>query len=362
MKLAIIGTRGIPARYGGFETFAEEISTLLAQNGIEVFVQCEVNSHTGHTYKGVNLIYSTVTKTDNPLKYYYQGIKWAVRNSDIILAASTAGSFFYFLNIFKKTLIITNPDGLEHQRRKWSIPKRIYLKLSEFLAVVLSDYLVVDSESIKQYLIKTYRNSGKKIRVIEYGAWLNNNSDDSVLRRYGLNHHGYYLAVCRLEPENNIDMIIEAFQAAMTICPLIIVGNLTNNNYVKRLVAMYSSGKIRFADGIYNKEDLNTLRFSCKAYIHGHSVGGTNPSLLEAMANRNIILAHNNVFNREVTYDNQLYFSTSGECRKKINEIELMTQEEIERYKELSCSRITGKYNWDTILKKYLEFFREILS
>ena len=360
MRIAIIGTRGIPARYGGFETFAEEISRLLAENGINVYVQCEVNSYSKQTYKNVNLFYSTVTKTDHPLKYYYEGIKWAVRNSDIVLAASSAGSFFYFLNIFRKKLIVTNPDGLEYQRRKWSLPKKIYLKLAEILAVKLSDYLIIDSESIKQYLIKTYRNAGNKIRVIEYGAWLNSDYDDTILSKYGLIHNKYYLVVCRLEPENNLDMIIEAFNEAITICPLVIVGNLNNSKYVKRLVALYSSGKIRFTDGIYSREELNALRFSCKAYIHGHSVGGTNPSLLEAMASRNIILAHNNVFNREVTSGNQLYFSNSEECRKRINEIELLTPEEIERYKELSIFNIVEKYNWDNILRKYLEFFREI--
>jgi glycosyltransferase involved in cell wall biosynthesis len=360
VKISIIGSRGIPAKYGGFETFAGEISPLLAENGLEVTVQCDVNSYDQNTYKGVNLFFSSVAKSDNPLRYYLEGLRWSFRNSDIVIVSSTAGSFFYILNSLRKKLIITNPDGLEHQRKKWSIAKRVYLKFSEVLAVKLSDYLVVDSEAIKKYLISSYRNAGGKIRVIEYGAYQNIYIDNAILEKYSLEQNKYYLVVSRLEPENNLDMIIDGFLHAMTVFPLVIVGNILNNPYVKRLVNIYSSDRIKFIGGIYDRQELNALRYSCKAYLHGHSVGGTNPSLLEAMGSRNIILAHDNVFNREVTSGDQFYFSSSEQCRKGINEIELLTEEEAERYKVLSYSRISNKYNWNNILKKYLDLFKEI--
>ncbi|HOF19915.1 MAG TPA: DUF1972 domain-containing protein [Bacteroidales bacterium] len=127
MRIAIVGTRGIPAKYGGFETFAEEISLRLAGEGFHVSVQCDAGSYDRNNYKGAGLFFSSVAKTEHPLRYYYEGIKWGVENSDLILAASSAGSLFYFLRAFKKTVILTNPDGLEYRRNKWSLPKKIYL-------------------------------------------------------------------------------------------------------------------------------------------------------------------------------------------------------------------------------------------
>jgi glycosyltransferase involved in cell wall biosynthesis len=283
-----------------------------------------------------------------------------VKNTDVLIVSSTAASFFYFRNIFRKKIILTNPDGLEHRRKKWSLGKRGYLWLSEFFAVRFSDYLIADSDAIKKYFISSYKGVEHKIRLIEYGAFQNRYTDNEVLKKYGLEHNSYLLVVCRLEPENNLDMILEAYSGAATLAPIVIVGNIQNNGYTKSLIDRYRSDRIKFIGGIYDRNELNALRFSCKAYIHGHSVGGTNPSLLEAMGSRNIIIAHDNEFNREVTEGNQLYFSTSEQCKKKINEIELMKSDEIERYKESSNRMIVTKYNWDNILRKYLDLFNEI--
>jgi glycosyltransferase involved in cell wall biosynthesis len=360
MRLAIIGTHGIPAKHGGFETFAEEISPLLAENDIQVSVQCDVDSYHENSYKGVNLFFSSVGKSEHPLRFYFEGLRWGLRNSDVLLVASTGGSIFYFLNIFRRKLIVTNPDGLEHRRPKWSFAKKMYLRLSEILAVRLSDYLIADSVLIKNYLIDSYRNVEDKIRVIEYGAYQNRYIDSSILEKYGLVRDSYYLVVCRLEPENNLEMILEAFHDAMTVCPLVIVGNKLNTKFVKRLVSLYSSERIMFIGGVYNRNELSALRYSCKAFFDGHSVGGTPPTLLEAMGSRNIIIAHDNEFNREVTAGTQFYFASSAECSKRIKEVELLTDEEKEKYKELSYSRISAKYNWDNILMKYLDFLRTV--
>ena len=359
-KICLVGTRGIPARYGGFETFAEEISTLLAASGLEVAVQCEPGNEKISIYKGVSLFFSSVKKSGHPLKYFYEGISWGVKNCDIIIVASTAGSIFYWLNTFRRRTIITNPDGLEHKRRKWSLPKRAYLKLSEMMACRLSDYLVADSDAIRSYLNDKYGLTDKKIRVIEYGAYENLYCDDGVLADYRLVRNNYFLVVSRLEPENNIEMIIEGYTGAATVSPLVIVGNILDNRYVKSLVNRYSSDRIRFIGGIYDRQELNALRFACKAYIHGHSVGGTNPSLLEAMGSHNLILAHDNKFNREVTGNSQLYFSSAEQCRKNINEIELMSSGEIQKLKDDGHRLISEKYNWDNVLRKYLDLISAI--
>ncbi len=360
MKIALVGTRGIPAKYGGFETFAEEISSRLVKNGYDVSVQCDNNSYYKDTFNGIKLIFSTVTKSDHPLKYYFEGFRWGMKNSDVILAASAAGSIFYFLNIFKGIPVITNPDGLEYYRQKWSPLKKMYLKISEVLAIRLSDYIVADSEEIKKHLCLSYRHAERKIRVIEYGTSINDEKDFEVIKKYNINHYDYYLVVSRLEPENNLHVIIDGFMKARTDSLLVIVGNLIDNQYVRSLTSKNYSERVRFLGGIYDKRELNPIRFSCKAYIHGHSVGGTNPSLLEAMGSRNIILTHDNKFNREVTANSQFYFSNANQVKEGINCIEQLGKDEIEKYKESSLKMIIGKYNWDNILKKYMDFFREI--
>lgn len=360
MKISLIGTRGIPAKYGGYETFAEEISPLLASEGFDVSVQCDYNSYHKDTFKGVKLFFSSVSKSDHRLRYYFQGIRWGINNSDILLVASVAGSFFYFLNIFKRKIIITNTDGLEYKRKKWPLHVKVYFKLAEWLAVKFSDYLVADSEEIKKHLCRSYPSVEKKIRVIEYGSEINGKANTDILDKYSLKHNDYYLVVCRLEPENNLDMIIEGFKRSKTDSPLVIVGNLLDTKYIKYLISTNNSERVKFIGGIYDKNELYPIRYSCKAYIHGHSVGGTNPSLLEAMGSRNIILAHDNQFNREVTKDLQFYFKTAEDLSGRIENIELLDQEEAEKYKEISINRIRNKYNWDNILQKYLNLFDEV--
>ena len=137
MRIAIVGTRGIPAKYGGFETFAEELSIRLVKSGHEVAVQCDAGSYTANDYKGVKLFFTGFTKDSHPVKYYLTGMRWALRDYDIILVATTFGSYFYFLKWFRKKIIITNTDGLESRREKWALPQKIYIKLSELLAVLL---------------------------------------------------------------------------------------------------------------------------------------------------------------------------------------------------------------------------------
>lgn len=360
MKLSIIGTHGIPANYGGFETFAEVISRLLVKNGFEVSVQCDRNDKPLKSWGGAKLYYSPYLKSRNPIKYYFDGVKWGLRTSDILLVTGTGGSVFYFLNYFKKKIILTNPDGLEHKRPKWSLPVRLYLKFTESLAVRFSDFIIADSRLIEEYLISAYKSVSGKIRVIEYGAYVNDSHNNKILEKYSLKHKNYFLVVCRLEPENNLHTVLKAYIKSASESPLVIVGNLIENNYVKKLQSRYESDKIIFPGGIYDKDELNTLRYSCKAYIHGHSVGGTNPSLLEAMGSRNLILCHDNVYNREVTGNTQLYFNDVEECRINIDKINLFSENDKERFGEIALERICNYYNWDNILEKYLKMFSEI--
>jgi len=358
MKIGIVGTRGIPAAYGGFETFAQELAPRLISKEIEVIVYCDKNSYDKDNYKGVHLKFLSTTKSDNPLWYYYKSLKIALKEVDIVLVTGTAGSLFYFLNIFYRKKIITNTDGVESRRAKWSFFKKQIIKLTESLAVRFSTALVADSQGITKYLIKEYKAlSPTKIHTIEYGAYVNNNLVESVLTKFELKDNGYYLIVSRLEPENNVDMIVKGYLNSNASKPLIIVGGILDSEYVKSLLK-FSSSKVRFIGGIYNQEELSGLRYSCSAYLHGHSVGGTNPSLLEALGSSNVCICHDNIFNREVTNEEMMYFKNVDECSERILELENMSDQEIFNVKVKAINRIKDYYNWENISSKYIHLFK----
>jgi len=368
MKIAIIGTRGIPAKYGGFETFAEECATRLGELGFEMTVVGEApegDVRLTSSYKGVNLIFTGLKKTGHPVKYYYRSIKLALNNkSDIIVIAGVGGAIFYFLKFFyPKTLFITNTDGIEHIRNKWSKLKRLYIKICEDLAVRMSDYLIADSGGIKDYLIKTYgQRVGKKTEQIEYGSPILSEGNSNFLTEYDLRQNEYWLVVSRLEPENNVDLIIRGYLKANAVYPLVIVGNLADTEYVRQLQTYNSNGRVRFLNGIYDKDKLSALRYFATGYLHGHSVGGTNPSLLEAMGHGNIIVAHDNVFNREVTAEQMFYFSDETTLAGHILRIENLESVAQSSLKKISVDRIKEYYNWERISKSYADFFLKISS
>jgi glycosyltransferase involved in cell wall biosynthesis len=360
MKIALIGTRGIPARYGGFETFAEKISVLLVQAGYTVDIQCIAGSYDQDSYKKAGLFYSSLTKSANPIRYYWEGLNWGCRNSDILLVATTGGSIFYFLKYFYKKEIITITDGIESKRSKWPLPHRMFLKFSEWMAARLSDYIIADSQKIREYLESAYPVARGKIHVIEYGADIVDSYNPEYLNEYGLEPGKYYLVVCRMEPENNIRMIIDGYKMTKSESKLVIVSNLTDSRYYRDIKAQADYPGICLTGGIYDVEKLKSLRFACRAYMHGHSVGGTNPSLLEAMGAGNICICHNNVFNREVTEGNQLYFSGSGDIKEIIEWMEIASPVILEKFRVSAYDRIKAHYTWDNILNKYVRLFREI--
>ena len=363
MKVSIVGTRGIPANYGGFETFAHELSLQLAKEGIDITVYCDkAEQKPLSEFHGVRLKYSSTTKTKNPLLYYYDTIRKSLKYSDIVIVAGTGGSLFYFLNLFRRRIIITNTDGLESRRGKWGLFKKTFIRITEYFAMRWSNSLVADSKGIADYIKDHYSSRvGKKLSVIEYGAHINNLSDDAVLHKYGLEENNYYLVVSRLEPENNIKLILDGYLKTESQKKLVIVGNKLSNKYVADLLA-YESDSIIFAGGIYNPHELAAIRFSCYAYIHGHSVGGTNPSLLEALGSGNICICHDNIFNREVTQNEMFYFKDESSFTESVKQIEGLNDEERSELKTKAVQRIKDYYNWENISQKYLMLFDQLMK
>ena len=363
MKIAILGTRGVPNYYGGFEQFAEFFSVYLVEKGHEVYCY---NSHNHKyqekTFNGVNIIHQYDPEykygTFGQFIYDYNCIMDSrKRQFDIILQLGyTSNSVWCFL-LPKKAVIITNMDGLEWKRSKYSRPVQQFLKFAERLAAVSSDYLVADSLGIQRFLKQQYN---KESTYIAYGAYPFSNSDESILKEYGVVKENYNMIMARFEPENNLDMVLEGVALnTADQTPILVIGNHNTKygDYLK--VKFKSNSNIRFVGGIYNLEHLNNLRFFSNLYFHGHSVGGTNPSLLEAMASQALIAAHNNDFNRGVLKENAFYFSNASEVKTLLKTINKSNHF---HFIKNNYDAIVKDFNWEKINDDYLQLFEECFS
>jgi rhamnosyltransferase len=330
MKIAFIGSRGIPANYGGFETFVEEIAVGLSEqynyNVVvvgDIYQKEQLNSIA--EYKGVQMLYSTYSKSDQTIRFYLDSML-KVWNSDIIYSCGVGNAVFLFIPFLFTKKFVTNPDGIGWERSKWPNTSKKILKFMFYLSAKLSPYIVADSASVEQVFREEF-NRKRRIKTIEYGAHLNktigDNSDKvkDILQKYNLESNQYHLVVSRLEPENNIDVIIRGYLKENHKFPLIIVGNIMETDFVSQLTTL-KSDKVIFVGGIYNRLELEIVRSNAFSYIHGHSVGGTNPSLLEAMASKNICVCHDNKFNKEVVEGSGFYFNTEHDVSNIIKEIE----------------------------------------
>jgi glycosyltransferase involved in cell wall biosynthesis len=321
MKIAILGTRGIPNHYGGFEQYAELLSVYLVSQGWEVLVYNSSDHPYKETeYKGVKIkhVYDPERKWGTAGQFIYDlGCIWHSRkqNFDVIYQLGyTSSAIFNFL-FSGKTKIVTNMDGLEWKRAKYSKMVQKFLKFSEWLVVKMSDHLVADSVGIKSYLDQKYK---KKAFFSAYTADIPSVFDEKKLESFNLTKYNYDLLIARMEPENNIEMIIQGYLKSDTDKHLIVIGSI-HMGYGQYLFQKYNSVKIHFHGAVFEKDRLDTLRYYARLYFHGHSVGGTNPSLLEAMACSCRIVAHNNEFNRGVLEQDALYFSSADDLTEHVN-------------------------------------------
>lgn len=358
MKLAILGTRGIPAQYGGFETFAEEISVRLVEQGIDVTVFCEkkCNEEKIQEYKGVKLKYISTPNFGaiTPIIVDLLSIWGARKDYDLVYMLGYGGSPFFFIPRLFGKVVWVNMDGLEWKRSKWSFLARLYIKFTEKIAMYSANKIIADAQAIYDDLYVRYRNNFSSA-VIPYGAYtINQAPAQMILDEYNLFVNCYYLVVCRLEPENHILEIIRGYMNSNSNIPLVIVGNhKVNSQYVSTLVS-FSSRKVIFLGSIYDQEKLQALRYYCYAYFHGHCVGGTNPSLLEAMGASNIVIAHKNSFNKEVLGCNALYFDNEDKVAKIVMDLE-HNYDNYSSFKKNVKLIIENKYTWENITQQYLQ-------
>lgn len=365
MKVAFIGSRGIPANYGGFETFVEEIARKLQQDSffeITVIGDCEqkIKSNNLSSYSGIELLYSKYSKTKNPLLFFFDSMikSW---KSDVIYCCGVGNAFAVYLPFICRKKYVTNPDGIGWKRLKYSKIGRKILKLMFVFTALFSPYIVCDSVGIENIFRKMFFRT-KNVTTIEYGAYLNkmvgilSSNELAVLQKYNLVSQKYHLIVSRLEPENNVDIIINGYCNKKYKFPLVVVGKLSNTKYVN-LLKNIANRQVFFLDGIYNNQNLEVVRANAFSYFHGHMVGGTNPSLLEAMASKNLCICHDNEFNKRIIEEDGFYFKTHLDVSDILTDIE---KNNYTSKKEKVYDKIINYYNWENIADQYISYFKRI--
>lgn len=373
MKIAFISTRGIPNNYGGFEQFAEYISVGLVRRGHEVVVYSpHFHPYRESDYKGVRIkhIYSPekwMGSSVGSFFYDFLSLRDALKKEkfDIIYEAgytSIVPAYIWFnVKRIEYPLFTTNMDGLEYKRTKFNKWVQKFVFWEERMAVKHSHYLIADNMGIHDYYKEKY---GKESKFLAYGADVHEDYDADVLKEFGLEAGGYFIVVARLEPENNLFMAIEGYLASNQYGkrPLVVVGK-TNTPYGKHLVERYGRDyNIRFVGGIYDFRKLNSIRHYSYAYFHGHSVGGTNPSLLEAMASGCFILAHDNIFNRAVLGENALYYGSTDAATEMLDGIDQAVSAHKKEYTERNLEVIRRDYSWEKLVDEHEEYFKWMLS
>ncbi len=362
MKIAILGTRGIPNNYGGFEQCAEFLSVGLTERGHSVTVYSpHFHPYKEKTYKGVNIIkklspeYILGNSASNFI-YDYLCFRDATRKDfDIILELGLITSSLSI--IFCKhrgKIVATNLDGLEWKRKKWGKIVQLLTKTLEKYGVKNSDFLIADNIAIKDYIREEY---GTEAKFIAYGAVSIKTPNSKYLDKYGLVKNSYFLTIARLEPENNLEMMFDAYLLSKSETPYFVIGNHTTP-YGDYLKDKYRNKGIFFLGSIFRKIDLDNIRFYSKLYIHGHSVGGTNPSLLEAMAAKALIISHDNSFNRSVLNDYTLYFSSSKQLSKIFNSD---FDKHRRKFVKGNIESLNILYKWPLIIDQYEAYFNKIL-
>lgn len=354
-EIAILGTVGVPACYGGFETLAENLvrSNDALGNPYSITVYCSSKEYQNlkPEFMGARLKYIPLPANGKESILYdaWSLVSTLFSNADIILLLGISGTIALpLVRILSKKKIVTNIDGIEWRRDKWQGFAKSFLKLSERLAIRYSHEIITDNQAIQEYVKAEYQADS---HVIAYGGDHAVTAGKASIEEYGL-PVDFSFSVCRIEPENNVHMILEAF-AKTPSTPLVFVGNWNNSDYGKSLRAKYSDCEhLRLLDPIYDNAKLASLRAAARFYLHGHSAGGTNPSLVEAMHFGRPIIAYDCDFNRHTTGGKARYFQTANQI---LSLMEHMTAEEAGSIGAAMQGIAHKEYTWEVIAKKYFD-------
>lgn len=354
-----MGIRGIPANYGGFETFAEELSVRLVERGHDVTVYGRSNTiqYSDDTYKGVKLVILPTIKH----KYFdtvaHTGISvfhGLFRRFDVVLVCNSANSIFTIIPRLVGQKVALNVDGLEWQRGKWNIIGKWYYRISEFIATILPNVVVTDSLFIQKYYLEKFK---KDSVFIPYGAPTEKVDTIEVLNKYNLKRGKYILYVSRLEPENNAHLVVQAYEKVKSDIPLVIVGGAPyNTEYIQKLKSTRDP-RIIFTGYVFG-QGYKEFQSNAFFYVQATEVGGTHPALLEAMGYGNCVLANHVPEHTEVLRDAGVYFKTSDAEDLQLKMQYLIDNPNIvEGYRSKAVQRIKEAYTWDRIMENYESLF-----
>ena len=360
LRIAILGTRGIPNHYGGFEHISEYVSAGLVKRGHSVTVY---NSHnhpyTSSTWNGVEIVHcydpEYLIGTAGQFIYDFNCIMDARKKKfDVVLIMGYTSSSIWGNLYPGKSVIITNMDGMEWKRSKYSKKVQQFLRYAEKLEVKHSDYYISDSIVIKSYLGEKYAIDSK---YIPYGADLLDEEEKENQAQLTNLNSDYFLMMARMEPENNIETILDGFNTSNSEKHFKVLGD-TGNRFGKYITNKFNNDeRIQFEGSIFNNQKVRSLQNNSYLYFHGHSVGGTNPSLLEAMASEALIAAHQNPFNHAVLTNDAYYFSDVQEVRHLVETVQ-RNNHELAMVKN-NLQKIQNQFSWETVIDQYQEYIEE---
>jgi glycosyltransferase involved in cell wall biosynthesis len=359
MRIAILGTRGIPASYGGFETFAEHLGTRLVARGHEVTVYCRAHyvSPRQLEYHGVRLkVLPTVRHKyfDTVIHTFLSAIHSVPQRYDAALICNAANAPFCSILRLAGTPVAINVDGLEHKRKKWGWLGKRYYRLAEYLSTILPSEMITDAQVIQEYYLAEHNAPST---MIAYGSEVERRPDRETVRKWRVEPNRYVLYVSRLEPENNAHLVIEAFRKVKSAYRLLVVGDAPYaEQYISNLKARAKGDKRIIFTGFVFGQDYRALQQNAYCYVHATEVGGTHPALLEAMGYGNCVLTLATPENIEVIGDAGIPYADEFDLSEKLQRV-LRDGSLVHAYRHRAQLRIRKQYDWEHVVDQYEELF-----
>lgn len=362
LRIAIIGIRGVPARYGGFETCAEELGKRLVRHGHEVVVYCRQSYYEKKlkSYEGMNLVYvpSINHKALETFSHTLFSLIHALKLPyDLILIFNVANGPLLLLPKLARKTVVLNLDGLEWAREKWNILGKTFYRLAARLSVKLASALIADSRAIQAFYLQKF---GKETEYIPYGADIEASQKPSLLTSFNLASHDYFLQITRFEPENNPLLTVKAFERLRTEKKLVLVGGVKYPSKYSRELYKTRDQRIIFPGFLYDKDIIRELLTNCFAYIHGNEAGGTNPALLQAMGCGCFVIARDVIFNREVLREAGIYYKKNVHDLLAKLEWSLENEATLDKYRARAQEIVTIDYQWDDVARRYENLFKRL--
>jgi glycosyltransferase involved in cell wall biosynthesis len=366
INISIIGTRGYPYVYSGYETFVKQLSERLVLKDCNVKVYCHngLFKNKPKEIKGIKLVYVPTIETkvlSQPIHSFLSIIHACFSNTDVVLVVNSAnGPFGLITKLFRIPTAI-NVDGLEWLRPKWKGFGSIYFKWASKMATRFYDQIISDSDEMRKVYLDLFKRDSQ---VIAYGANIRKSDSPELINKWNLKQRGYYLVVGRLIPDNNVDLIINGFFRSNSKKKLVIVGDVPYKDSYALKLKKIKDERLIFTGYVKDQNILAELYHNCYVYVHGHEFGGTNPTMIKAMAYGSAILALDTVFNKEMLQKGKFGLFFKKELFSITNAIDHCENEklQIDKLREESKNGITNKYNWDFVTKQYLDVFKSLIS